>query len=395
MARRIKKARINHISLVPRGANAMPVFYKSEGNGTGRVQFDMLTKAADDFDEKGELLAVVYAPEVRDSQGDIASAEVIKEMAYEFARSGKGIDVRHDGESLPKDKAFVAENFIVQKGDPRFENFKDYNGDPVDVTGAWATVIKIEDESLRKNYREGKWNGVSMGGTGEVEVEKESDFIEKLLKVIDKHKDIDMKPEELAALLKQNNEALVAALTKELKPSEEKKADALVEPNAGESLAEYTARVTKEAPDAKASDILAVFEKSQTKPNAPKKPIFKGDPMKVEDVKAHQLALKKWELSKDVDWEDPESVAKYEKSLNAFIAEQDGEIEKEEDFATDRERELAAENARLRKASNQGGGDGGKDTEPLARVTGMNKEDNDLFAAGASWGKLINKQRAG
>src|SRR5690606_3383333 len=212
MPRRIKKARITHISLVPRGANRMPVLYKQDGS----IQFDLLTKVGSDFDEEGELLAVVYVPELRDSQGDIASAKVVKEMMHSFAKEGKGIDIRHDGKPVGKDRAFVAEQFLVQKGDSRFAGFKDYDGNEVDVTGAWAVIIKIEDEELRRLYREGQWNGVSMGGVGEVEEEKEG-ILKEILKALGlannrNNGDQDMTAEELAKALEKNNESLTKAL---------------------------------------------------------------------------------------------------------------------------------------------------------------------------------------
>jgi hypothetical protein len=162
MARRIKKAKINFLSLCPRGANQLPTILKDDGTFT----LQTLVKASEDFDVKGELLNVVYAPELRDSQGDIASAEVIKEAMYDSSKSGMNIDIRHNNVAVPKDKAFIAESFIVQKGDARFADFKDYTGKAVDVTGAWATVVKIEDAELKRLYKTGEWNGVSMGGSG-------------------------------------------------------------------------------------------------------------------------------------------------------------------------------------------------------------------------------------
>ena len=151
--RRIKKARIQFVSLVPKGANGIATIYKDDGS----FNFGLLVKdAGSAFADKGELVAVVYAPERRDSQGDIASAEVIKEALYESARNGFDIDIRHDGKAVPRDKAFVAESFIVQKNDPRFTDMKDYSGTPVDPTGSWGVVLKIDDQELRKLYREGK-----------------------------------------------------------------------------------------------------------------------------------------------------------------------------------------------------------------------------------------------
>lgn len=168
MKRRIKRAKIKFISLVPAGANRLPVLVKEDGH----FEMTMVSKATEDL---GEIHAVVYAPESRDSQDHIASAEVIKGMAYSFQQGGGQLDLRHDGKALDRDRAYVAETFIVQKGDPRFEGLKDRDGNSVVTDGAWGVVIKIEDDSLRKLYKEGKWSGVSLAGTAELEVEKEDD----------------------------------------------------------------------------------------------------------------------------------------------------------------------------------------------------------------------------
>jgi hypothetical protein len=245
----MKKARAQFISLVPRGANTLPTFYKSEDG----FEIRTLLKASDDA---GEITAVVYAPEVTDSQGDVASADVIKDMAYAFQKEGGQLDMRHDGKIIDKTRAYVAETFIVQKGDERFSSMKDYAGKPVDVTGAWAVVVKVEDPELRALYREGGWQGVSIGGFGEFEAPEGT----------------SMTKEELAGAF----EALGKQLLEGLKQA-------------------APAPVTKEAP--------AVV------------PVFKGDPSDLKAVRAHRQALQKQALLAQVDWSNAESVAAYEAEL--------------------------------------------------------------------------------
>jgi len=172
------------------------------------LDVELLIKTGDDFLEKGELTALVYAPEHRDTQGDIASAEVIKTMMYDAARDGVSIDVRHDGTALNKTQAYVAESFLVQKADPRFEGIKTYDGTVVDPTGSWGVVMKIDDPVLRQKYRDGEWTGVSMGGTAEVVSEKSDGMAEQVIELLAKHlgvttEDIDMTKDELSAALKE------------------------------------------------------------------------------------------------------------------------------------------------------------------------------------------------
>jgi hypothetical protein len=222
--RRIKKAAIKFISLVPAGANLVDTVYKSDGTFT----VGTLLKASDNFDEAGELTAVVYTPNFRDAQGDIADADVVKQMAHDFIAHGASIDINHDGKPLPREKARVAETFLVQKTDSRFHGWKDRNGNAVDLAGAWATVIKIDDPELRKKYRSGDWAGVSMGGTAVVEAEKSFDLLHNFVELLSKApalsnhrtnepKSTDMTPQELQTILDQNNKTVLASVAEMLK----------------------------------------------------------------------------------------------------------------------------------------------------------------------------------
>lgn len=187
--RKIKKAKISFISLCPKGMNQMPVLFKEDGT----IRFDTLVKG--DASE-GELTAVVYVPDRPDKEGDFASRKVIKEMAYEYLRDHRKLDLRHNGEALRPEQAYVAQNFIIQKGDPRFANLKDYNGQAVDPEGGWGMVIKIDDPKLQQLYKDGKWNGVSMFGTAELEAKESKEDKGVLQKIMDAIRGIAQKPQE-------------------------------------------------------------------------------------------------------------------------------------------------------------------------------------------------------
>lgn len=275
--RRLKSAKIKFLSLCSQGKNQFPVIFKSDD----RFEIEPLLKD-DDFESKGELTAVVYAPEVVDAEGDVASSEVIKQMAYDFmkeTRIGTGIDIRHNEIAVPKEHAYVAESFIIQKDDPRFNPFKNTKGKTVDVTGGWGVVIKIENEELKKKYKSGEWNGISMGGLGEKEIESSEDPVEKVFKLLLSHLnpkgDIEMTTDELKQALKESNESLTKSIS-----------EALVK-----------AIETKKSP-----------EKSpeSSPPKTPEIP-FEGDPTLAEDIKKH---LEKIELAK-VNWSDPVQVQRY------------------------------------------------------------------------------------
>jgi hypothetical protein len=194
MARKIKKIRVEFVSLVPMGANNLRVVYKEDG----RVELPLLTKGMTD---EGELAALVYVPGVEDLQGDMADAQVVKEMAHTFLESGGKLDLQHNFKPIPRDKAFVAESFLIRGHDPRFSGLSTYEGHPVDPIDGWAIVIKIQDPELRRLYREGGWNGVSLGGKAQFEEVDEKKSFWASVKALFSRKEEDMEPKELKSLL--------------------------------------------------------------------------------------------------------------------------------------------------------------------------------------------------
>jgi hypothetical protein len=162
--RRITKADIKFVSLCAQGKNGMSVIYKSDGT----VEIQTLTK----MNDKGELTAVVWPPNREDSEGDfIDNMDVIKDMAHSHARNGFKLDIHHDGKALSPEDVYVAENFIIQKGDARFQDWKDYQGKTIpDLAGGWAQIYRIENKNIRKAFRKGLWNGVSLFGPATVEI---------------------------------------------------------------------------------------------------------------------------------------------------------------------------------------------------------------------------------
>jgi len=354
--RRITKATIKRISLCRAGANAFPVLYKADDSS---VEISLLTKATNTFDEQGELLAVVYAPEIRDSEGDIASASVIRDAMHEFAKSGEGVDICHEGAALPADKAYVAESFEIQKGDPRFLGFQDTAGAAVDVTGGWGIVMKIEDPELRTLYRSGEWNGVSMGGTGQVEVGKADDAdINSIIRALARNMNLnisafgslDMDKTELEELLTKNNTALVAG----------------IQQGFTESL--VAAGLAKAQPPAV---VPAVLAPAAIVPVAPE---FKG-PYTSANIAKHALDVEAFNAQKDVNWANPEDITKLQTTM-AGIEKRRTELEGKKVEDADKspellkaEKELAtatANIAKLAKGSNQTpGADAGDDSEAI------------------------------
>lgn len=204
--RRIKAAKISLISLVPAGANRVTALFK----GRGDVELSAVAK----IDVEGYLTALVYVPDMVDSQQDVANAQAIKQMAHDFISNmeGNGIDVLHDCQPIGSERARICETFLVQKGDPRFAGVTDDTGAAVDPTGAWGVVIKIDDPDLRALYASGEWVGVSMFGSAIVEPVTKS-----------APKETQMDATQMAELLKtfgkSLSQELVEGLAKALAPA--------------------------------------------------------------------------------------------------------------------------------------------------------------------------------
>lgn len=362
--RRIKSAQIKYLTLCKRGKNRMPVLYKAEGQDGDEsgVVFQTIIKATDGFEENGELLAVAYANEWRDTDGHIADQSVCKEMAYSFMREGGNLDMRHDGKTIEKSRAYVAENFLIQKGDPRFENFKDYNDNVVDVTGSWGVLIKIEDKELRKLYKEDGWNGVSIQGLAELEVDETPEAVKKAMvfykAYLDNQGDDDLKPEELAKALADNNAALagviVEGITKAQKP-----------------------------PEARAIEPVAKKEDD--------KPVFKGDITKSAEVKAFAKEVRIYNLKKTVDFADPKSIDNFAKQL--------AEIEKSDEEESDDDEEVREARRVIAKAEGRSDVQHARENAPASskskvpeafRGMALSKEEIEGFEVANRMSKHLN-----
>lgn len=100
-------------------------------------------------DEEQIVWAEVYAPDFPDSQGDFATAETIKKMAYNFMKSGNlhAIDKNHDNKYTG---SFIVESFIARKDDKVF------------IPGAWVVGVHVPDQEIWDEIKKGDINGFSM-----------------------------------------------------------------------------------------------------------------------------------------------------------------------------------------------------------------------------------------
>lgn len=153
--RKLKNVVVDFISLVHRGANRKTIIYKADGGEKSR---HISIRKIDN--DKHLVYGIVYSPNEVDSQGDCAPKEVIREMSYGFMKAGKlnNIDKQHN---YSAGYGFIAESWLTKQNDPVFPDEKE---------GSWAVVIKVEDNALWDDIKDGKITGLSMAGQAETDL---------------------------------------------------------------------------------------------------------------------------------------------------------------------------------------------------------------------------------
>jgi len=137
---RLTKIGVTYISLVERPANKLDIIYKSEDiNYTDEKQI-AITKST----PEGLVYGTVYAPNVKDADGDWADAATIKKAAHDFLRKGRNanVDIQH---SEKPSGAHVVESHVTE-------------------TGAWAVAIQMDPQGAEfSRVQKGELKGLSMG----------------------------------------------------------------------------------------------------------------------------------------------------------------------------------------------------------------------------------------
>ena len=156
--RRLKKVEANFISLVGKGANNKIIIYKSANDSIGE-QFQKQIEIRKIDEDQHMVYGIVYSPDEVDLQGDLASADVIKDMAYNFMKNAKtnNVDQQHN---FVSDEGFVAESWLTKQADPVF---------PLEKEGCWAVGIKVEKDDTWQLVKNGVITGLSLAGLAVVE----------------------------------------------------------------------------------------------------------------------------------------------------------------------------------------------------------------------------------
>lgn len=287
--KRIVKAIVQSLSLCKAGKNYLSVVYKSkEADGQDRVSFVSASKASSTFAEDGLIYAIGYLPEHEDADRERADPKVVQEMAHSFAANGFALDIEHDGKKLPREAVHVVENLMIQPGDQRFAGIVDtQTKKSIDPAYGWGVILKVQDENLRKLYREGQWGGVSFGGLIAVEEIQAN-----------KSQEQDMTPEQIQALATAVATAVGTQMTTALKA---------ILPPAPPSAEEVTAA---EALLRRAGKSIAPVA-----PTTP--PAVPRNPFSLADVRARKSQLLREAALKDIDWNDLAQVTAFEEALVA------------------------------------------------------------------------------
>lgn len=117
-----------------------------------------LIKSEDDPGKpKGErqfVLGIVLEPEVRDSQGDIYSADEVEEAAHDFMASSQKVGLMH---KQLLDGATVVESYIAPVD-------MEIDGEVV-KKGTWLMGIHVSNETVWADIKAGRLTGLSIGGS--------------------------------------------------------------------------------------------------------------------------------------------------------------------------------------------------------------------------------------
>lgn len=161
---KLTNIRVEFISLVKRGANKKTIIWKTDEGDKPDLREVNITKVDDDH---RLVYGIVYSPDEIDTDEDFSTADEIEKAAHLFMKNAFSGNVDKDHSFVPAG-AFVAESWIVKAGDPIF---------PKEKPGAWAVGIKVEDDAIWKEVKDGEINGLSMGGFADKEaVQKAADY---------------------------------------------------------------------------------------------------------------------------------------------------------------------------------------------------------------------------
>jgi len=149
MTNQLTDINVSEITLCKMGKNGLQFIAKA-ADGAPRIEVPI--RKTDPV--KKIAVGVVYEPDKPDADEDTATAEEIEKAAWSALKNQAVVNKKDHG-SDPVG-AFLAESYIVKAGDP--DEFPQ---------GAWAIVIKVEDDALWAEIEKGELSAFSMGGVAQ------------------------------------------------------------------------------------------------------------------------------------------------------------------------------------------------------------------------------------
>lgn len=135
-----------------------PEFHKSRAEettgGENDHEVEVNVKIISKSEDEQIVTGIVYEPDIKDSEGDSATAEEIKKAAYSFMESGQVMKAFHKGGQV---LARVLENYLapVEFG---------LNGQKI-KKGSWMLTVHVLDKMIWQQIKAGEIMGFSMAGT--------------------------------------------------------------------------------------------------------------------------------------------------------------------------------------------------------------------------------------
>jgi hypothetical protein len=146
---KLNKLDVTFISLVKDPANKLDIVYKGDGNTFTDTKQIAITKST----AEGLVYGTVYAPNVKDADGDWADAATIREAAHQFLLKGRNpnVDANHDGKAVG---ASVVESYVNPEGawdvvikmDPKNETFQRIQKGDLKGLSMYAKCVKSDEE---------------------------------------------------------------------------------------------------------------------------------------------------------------------------------------------------------------------------------------------------------
>jgi len=129
--------------------------------GSARTFKRAILLKADGAEEERYVLGIAMEPDEVDTQGDTQSAEEIRKAAFAFMEAyrtgGKGGHLGLMHKQIVDDKLALLESYI-QKSDDTIE------GEKVKA-GTWLIAMRVMDDELWQQVKNGDYGGLSIGGT--------------------------------------------------------------------------------------------------------------------------------------------------------------------------------------------------------------------------------------